>query len=195
MRATRSDSLLLEDCWVPEEARLLQVDDIGPFQRHGANWLWGSYTAVYLGVGVAAYKAIVKVVQERRPPGYTQALAYHPDVRRQVAEMSVDLEAARLMMYHAAWLSDTQGPTPTTLAALYRAKYLVGEVVARTTRTALTLGGAHALFKTSPLERLFRDGAIAPIQFPPRDFCLASLGIMELGLDPHEILPPLQRQQ
>lgn len=194
MRATRSDALILEDCWVPEEALLLQVDDMGPFQRHNANWLWGSYTAVYLGVGVAAYKVIVKVLQERYPPGYTQPLAYHPDVRRQVAEMSVDLEAARLMMYHAAWLSDTQGPTPTTLAALYRAKYLVGEAVARTTRTALTLGGAHALFKTSPLERLFRDGAVAPIQFPPRDFCLASLGIMELGLDPHEVLPPLKRQ-
>ena len=155
MRATRSDSLILEDCWVPEEALLLQVDDIGPFQRHGANWLWGSYTAVYLGVGVAAYKEIVKVVQERRPPGYTQPLAYHPDVRRQVAEMSVDLQAARLMMHHAAWLSDTQGPTPTTLAALYRAKYLVGEAVARTTRTALTLGGAHALFKTSPWNGCF----------------------------------------
>jgi alkylation response protein AidB-like acyl-CoA dehydrogenase len=193
MRATRSDALILEDCWVPDEALLVQLDDMGPFQRHGANWLWGSYTAVYLGVGVAAYKEVVKVVQERRPPGYAQTLAYHPDVRRQVAEMSVDLQAARLMMHHAAWLSDTQGPTPTTLAALYRAKYLVGEAVARTTRTALTLGGAHALFKTSPLERLFRDGAIAPIQFPPRDFCLASLGIMELELDPQEVVPPLKR--
>jgi len=195
MRATRSDALILEDCWVPDEALLLRLDDMEPFKRDGANWLWGSYTAVYLGVGVAAYKEIVKVMQARRPPGYAQPLAYHPDVRRQVAEMSVDLEAARLMMYHAAWLSDTQGPTPTTLAALYRAKYLVGETVARITRTALTLGGAHALFKTSPLERFFRDGAVAPIQFPPRDFCLASLGILELSLEPHDMLPPLKRQQ
>lgn len=195
MRATRSDALILEDCWVPEEALLLRLDDIEPFQRHGANWLWGSYTAVYLGVGVAAYRTVIKVLQERQPPGYAQPLAYHPDVRRQVAEMSVDLHAARLLLHHAAWLSDTQGPMPTTLAALYRAKYLVGEAVARTTRTALTLGGAHALFKTSPLERLFRDGAIAPIQFPPRDFCLAHLGIMELGLDPNAVLPPLKRQE
>ena len=176
MRATRSDSLILEDCWVLEEALLLQVDDIGPFQRHGANWLWGSYTAVYLGVGVAAYKEIVKVVQERRPPGYTQPLAYHPDVRRQVAEMSVDLQAARLMMHHAAWLSDTGPDADHPGGTVSPGQIPGGEVVARTTRTALTLGGAHALFKTSPLERLFRDGAIAPIQFPPRDFCLASLG-------------------
>ena len=195
MRATRSDSMILEDCWVPEEAVLVRVDNIVPFRRHGANWLWGSYTAVYLGVGMAAYKEIVKVLKQRTPPGYTQALAYHPDVRRQVAEMSVELEAARLLTHYSAWLSDTQGPTPTTLAALYRAKYMVGEVVTRVTRTALTLGGAHALFKTSALERLFRDGAVAPIQFPPRDFCLASLGILELDLDPHDVLPPLKSSQ
>jgi alkylation response protein AidB-like acyl-CoA dehydrogenase len=192
MRATRSDAMVLEDCWIPEEAMLFQADNIVPFRRNSANWLWGSYTAVYLGVGVAAYKEISSVLKARVPSGFTQPLAYHPDVRRQVAEMSVDLEAARLMTYHSAWLSDTYGPTPETLAALYRAKYLVGEAVTRVTRTALTLGGAHALFKTSPLERLFRDGAIAPIQFPPRDFCLASLGILELGLDPHDILPPLK---
>ena len=192
MRATCSDSLILEDCWVPEDAVLIQTDDIQPFRRHGANWLWGSYTAVYLGVGAAAYHEIVKVVKNRRVSGYTQPLAYHPDVRRQIAEMRVDLEAARLMTYHSAWLSDTQGPTPETLAALYRAKYLVGEAVSRITRTALTLGGAHALFKTSPLERLFRDGAVAPMQFPPRDFCLASLGLLKLEIDPHEVVPPLK---
>jgi hypothetical protein len=69
----------------------------------------------------------------------------------------------------------------------------VGEAVSRITRTALTLGGAHAIFKTSPLERLFRDGATAPIQFPPADFCLGTVGVLELGLNVAEMLPPLHR--
>ena len=56
----------------------------------------------------------------------------------------------------------------------------------------MTLGGAHALLKTSPLERFFRDGAVAPVQFPPRDFCLTTLGMLELGLDPRDVLPPLK---
>lgn len=192
MRATCSDSLILDECEVPEAAALFAADDFFPFIRRGANWLWASYTAVYLGVGVAAYQEVVRMLQQRVPRGYTQPLAYHPDVRRRVAEMSVDLEAARLLTYHSAWLSDTQGPTQATTAALFRAKYLVGEAVTRITRTALTLGGAHALFKTSPLERLFRDGAVAPIQFPPSDFCLSSLGMLELALDPREALPPLK---
>jgi hypothetical protein len=98
----------------------------------------------------------------RQPEGYAQPLAYHSDVRRHVAEMSADLEAARLITYRSAWLSDTQGPTAETMAALYRAKYMVGEAVSRITRTALTLGGAHGIFKTSRLEQLFRDGALGP---------------------------------
>jgi len=192
MRATRSDSMILDECWVSDDALLLRSDDILPFRRHGANWFWASYTPVYLGIAVAAHKAIIEVVRGRTPPGFSQPLAYHPDVRRQVAEMSVDLEAARLLTRYSAWLSDTEGPTPTTLSALYRAKYFVGEAVTRVTRTAMTLGGAHALLKTSPLERYFRDGAVAPVQFPPRDFCLAALGMLELDLDPRDVLPPLR---
>jgi alkylation response protein AidB-like acyl-CoA dehydrogenase len=192
MRATRSDSMVLDECWVADDALMVRADDILPFRRDGANWFWGSYTAVYLGIAVAAYRTIVEVVRERTPPGFSQPLAYHPDVRRHVAEMSVDLEAARLLTYHSAWLSDTAGPTPAALAALYRAKFYVGEAVTRVTRAAMTLGGAHALLKTSPLERLFRDGAVAPVQFPPRDFCLAALGMLELDLDSRDVLPPMK---
>jgi alkylation response protein AidB-like acyl-CoA dehydrogenase len=192
MRATRSDSLILEECWVPETAVVFQSDDIRPFRQAHANWFWGSYTAVYLGVAAAAHNELLKVLRARQPQGYAQPLAYHPDVRRHVAQMSVDLEAARLITYYSAWLSDTQGPTPETTAALYRAKYMVGEAVTRITRTALTLGGAHGIFKGSRLEQLFRDGALAPLQPPPADFCLWNIGIFELNLDPTEILPPLK---
>jgi len=113
-------------------------------------------------------------------------------VRRHVAEMSADLEAARLITYRSAWLSDTEGPTAETTAALYRAKYMVGEAVTRITRAALTLGGAHGIFKGSRLEQLFRDGALAPLHPPPADYCLYNLGFFELGLDPDDALPPLK---
>ncbi len=172
MRATRSDSLVLDDCRVPESAVVYQLNDVIPFRSSYLNWFWGSYTAVYLGVAVAAYDKIRRVVTARKPPGHTQPLAFHPDVRRHVATMSASLEAARLVTYRSAWLSDTQGSTSETTAALYRAKYLVGKTVSSITRTALTLGGAHGIFKGSRLEQLFRDGALAEIQPPPTDFCL-----------------------
>jgi alkylation response protein AidB-like acyl-CoA dehydrogenase len=106
--------------------------------------------------------------------------------------MSADLEAARLITYRSAWLWDTQGPTPETNAAMFRAKYVVGETVSSITRTALTLGGAHGIFKGSRLEQLFRDGAIAEIQPPPSDFCLWVMGLHELGLDASDVMPPVR---
>jgi alkylation response protein AidB-like acyl-CoA dehydrogenase len=192
MRATRSDQLILDDCWVPDSAVLFHSDDIRPFRTAYLNWFWGSYTAVYLGLAVAAYDEIRNVVTGRQPQGYAQSLAYHPDIRRHIAIMSASLEAAQLITYRSAWLSDTQGPTAETTAALYRAKYMVGQAVASITRTALTLGGAHGIFKGSRLEQLFRDGAIAEIQPPPTDLCLWQMGIHELGLDPDDLVPPLK---
>lgn len=192
MRATRSDSLVLEDCRVDDSAVMYHSDDMRTFRLDYLNWFWGSYTAVYLGLAVAAYDEIRRVVTARKPPGYAQPLAYHPDVRRHVATMSAALEAARLVTYRSAWLSDTDGPTQETTAALYRAKYLVGEAVSLITRTALTLGGAHGIFKGSRLEQLFRDGALAEIQPPPTDSCLWNMGIYELGLDPKEVMPPMK---
>ena len=192
MRATRSDSLILDECRLPDSAVVFRSDDMRSFRHTYLNWFWGSYTAVYLGLAAAAYDELRRVVHGRQPEGYVQPLAYHPDVRRHVAEISVDLEAARMITYRSAWLSDTEGPTAETTAALYRAKYMVGEAVSRITRTALTLGGAHGIFKGSRLEQLFRDGALAPLHSPPADFCLYNMGIFELGLDPAEVLPPLK---
>jgi len=106
--------------------------------------------------------------------------------------MNADLEAARLLMYQAAWMFDTLGMTPATLTACFRAKYFIGEVVTRITRSALTACGAHALFKTSLLEQFFRDGASAPIMPPQSDFCRDAVGMFELGLEPTEMLPPLK---
>jgi alkylation response protein AidB-like acyl-CoA dehydrogenase len=195
MRATRSDSLILDECWLPESAAVFRSDDMRQFRHSYLNWFWGSYTPVYLGVAQAAFDELRRVVHSRRPEGYAQPLAYHPDVRRHIAEMSVDLEAARLITYRSAWLSDKHGPTAETIAALFRAKYMVGEAVNRITRMALTLGGAHGIFKASRLEQLFRDGALGPLQPPPSDFCLYNIGFYELDIDPADVLPPMKPAQ
>ena len=58
MRATRSDSLILEDCFVPDSAVVYRSDDMRPFRHDNLNWFWGSYTPVYLGVAQAAYRRV-----------------------------------------------------------------------------------------------------------------------------------------
>jgi hypothetical protein len=46
-----------------------------------------------------------------------------------------------------------------------------------------------------PLDWLFRDGVSTPIMPPSSDACLASLGIIGLGLDAHDVLQSLKRQR
>jgi alkylation response protein AidB-like acyl-CoA dehydrogenase len=58
-------------------------------------------------------------------------MSSHPGIRRRVAEMSVDLEAARLLTRYPAWQTDREGRRPASVAAMLRAKYFVGEAVNR----------------------------------------------------------------
>ena len=210
MRGTRSDNLILEECFVPNEAVLGEpIPNIGHFIHSIEAGLNIPYTAVYLGIGVAALQASIDSVTQRQPRGYQQAFAYHPDIRRRIGVMSAQLEAARWLLRYSAWLEDelqarlanpdqTEHGAPTveaqaaeSLATYFQAKYVVGEVVADATRSALEMGGAHALFKPATLERLFRDGATATIQHPPSDYCLSALAAHTLRLDPEEVQPPL----
>jgi alkylation response protein AidB-like acyl-CoA dehydrogenase len=193
MRATCSDNLVIEDCFVPAELVFdeLLIPNIGEFMAASESVLNLPYTAVYMGVGLAMLEAVTTNVHQRQPPGYTQPLAYHPDIRRRVALMSAQLEGARWLLRYAAWLTDREGPTAAASAAYFKAKYAVGEAVAAASRSALEMGGAHAIFKGSALERLFRDGATATIMQPSSDVCLGELSIYQLQLDRAAIQPPL----
>ncbi len=214
MRGTRSDNVVLDKCFVPDEAVLGEpIPNIGEFLHSMEAGLNIPYTAVYLGVGVAALRASIDSVTERRPRGYQQPFAYHPDIRRRIGIMSAELESARWLLRYAAWLQDEvqarladpsqaeeDGPTveaqvAESLATYFQAKYVVGEVVSDATRSALEMGGTHALFKPATLERLFRDGATATIQHPPSDYCISSLAAYTLRLDPEELQPPLVEAQ
>jgi alkylation response protein AidB-like acyl-CoA dehydrogenase len=194
MRATRSDTVTLEKVFVPQEFVLEEfyIPSVWGWLQNNEPIFNIPYTAVYLGVGVAAMKAAIEAAKRRMPKGYKQSLAYHPDIRRRIAIMSCELDAARWVLLNAAWRIDTQGQDQEAVALYLKAKYLVGEAVAKATRSALEIGGAHATFKGQTIERLFRDGATASMQHPPSDLCLSQVSIWQLGLDKENIRPWLE---
>lgn len=195
MRGTCSDNVLLENCFVPNEWAFdeLVVPSIGDFLSTHESLINLPYTGVYLGLGLAALEAIKEIVTQRQPKGYTQSLAYHPDIRHRIGIMSANLESARWMLRYAAWLADDEGQSEATQLALFRAKYVVGEAVAPATRSALEMSGAHGLFKGSVVERLFRDGATATMMQPSSDVCLGQISLAELELDREQVQSPLLR--
>ncbi|SRR5579875_296533 len=182
MRASRSDTVVFENCFVDCEHVLdeMAVPNFGEVLASLEAYSNISYTAVYLGV--AAFWAVIENLKARRPRGSSESLAHHPYIRRRMALASAQLEAARWVLRYASLSADHDGQTQAVLDAFLRAKYVVGEAVTAVTRSALEMG-AHAIYRGSVLERLFRDGALATIQHPPSEYCLWALSASELGLD------------
>jgi alkylation response protein AidB-like acyl-CoA dehydrogenase len=195
MRGTRSDNLILENCFVPDEYAIeeFRVPSVGGWLINNEAIFNVPYTGVYLGVGWAALAAAVENVKARVPKGFRQPIAYHADVRRRIGIMASQLEAARWLLRYSAWQVDTIGQNEEVLATYFKAKYVVGEAVVAAARSALEMGGAHAIFKGSPIERIFRDSATATIQQPPSDLCLQVVSQHTLGLDRDSIPPYLDR--
>jgi alkylation response protein AidB-like acyl-CoA dehydrogenase len=193
MRATKSDNLVLEEVFAPEDALFCAIPNAGIFVSESEPLYNLPYTAVYLGIAVGALEGAKQAVHQRLPRGYKQSLAYHPDIRRRIAQASAQVDASRLMVRNCAWYLDRQGQSPAVTASYFKTKYFVGETVAAVTRSCLEMGGAHALFKGSKLELLFRDGVTATIHHPPSDYCLSEASIYELGLDREKAQPPIPR--
>lgn len=194
MRATRSQSVSLEGAFVPEENVLYRPESLFDsfLIRHGG-WSFGGFVAAYLGLGTAIFNLAAQLLRTRTAKGFAQPMGYHPDIRRRVTEMACELEAARLVLWKAAQLHETQGPEhPGTFVQFLRAKYLCGRTVANVAHHASLACGAHSLFEPVGLERLLRDAATAPIMPPNEDTCLSMLGLLELGLNPNEAPPPLK---
>ncbi|HLO02016.1 MAG TPA: acyl-CoA dehydrogenase family protein [Symbiobacteriaceae bacterium] len=193
MRATRSNTVTLDGVFVPD-ANVLYTVDHWAQSFLGANgpWSYGAYTNVYLGVGVAILNKMKQLSSERVAKGYAQPMSYHPDVRRRVAEVAAELDAARLVGRNATEMHMAMGPSLATMEAFMKAKYLTGKAVSKAVQYATVACGISALSRSVGLERLMRDAATAPIQPPSEDMALDFIGQIELGLNPAEIVSPVK---
>lgn len=196
MRATRSNTVEFKNAFVPDDMVLHKTDAfLDSFIIQGANWSFGSFAAVYYGVGMGALNWAKKLLTTRKPKGYAQPMGYHPMIHRRLGEMFADMESARNATYYAAWYSDTYGPGKQTFSNFLKAKYIVGQSVSRTLRNASIACGIHGLMKEHPFERILRDGITAPIMPPNEDACLENIGLIEAGLDPREVTPFLKEER
>lgn len=195
MRATRSNTVEYNHVFVPESQVLHKTDAfLESFILKNAAWAFGTFASMYYGIGRGIANWVKETLTTRKPKGYSQPMGYHPSMRLRAGEIFSEMEAARLMVYYAAWMHDTKGPGPETYAACLRAKYIMMQAVSKTVRSASIACGAHGLMKGLPFERMVRDAFTAPIMPPNEDAVLDQIGVMDLGLDPAELLPFLKEE-
>jgi len=114
--------------------------------------------AQMVGLAQGALDHTVKYVQEREQFG--KSIGSFQGVQFQLAQMAVDVEAARLMVYNAARLKD-EGKDFVHQAAM--AKLLASQTAQRVASTAVDLFGGYGFTREYPVEKLYRDAKIGSI--------------------------------
>jgi alkylation response protein AidB-like acyl-CoA dehydrogenase len=111
-----------------------------------------------LGIAQAAYDVARAYAQERRAFG--QRIANFQAIQWKLADMSTEIDAARLLVYRAAWLKATGAPHTEEGA---KAKLFASEMARRQTAEAIQILGGYGYTKEFPVERYYRDAKITEI--------------------------------
>jgi alkylation response protein AidB-like acyl-CoA dehydrogenase len=158
IRASSTTELILEDVLVPAENVLGEVGKGYKTAIETLNEGRIGIGAQMIGIGAGALEATVKYVQEREQFG--KRIGDFQGVQFQIAQMAVELEAARLMVYNAARLKDAGRPF---LQEAAMAKLFSSQVAQRIASTAIDLFGGYGFTREYPVEKYYRDSKIGTI--------------------------------
>ncbi len=114
--------------------------------------------ALALGIAQAAFEEAVAYAKQRMTFG--KPLAARQAIQFMLADMATEIHAARLMVYHAAWLKE-QGRSFSHAAAM--AKLYATEMAERVTRNAIQIHGGYGYSREFPVERMYRDARLMTI--------------------------------
>jgi alkylation response protein AidB-like acyl-CoA dehydrogenase len=111
-----------------------------------------------LGIAQAAYDVARDYAKERYTFG--KPIAEHQAIQQKLADMSTEIDAARLLVYRAAALKDRGEPVTEAGA---KAKLYASEMARRQTGEAIQILGGYGYTKEFPVERYYRDAKITEI--------------------------------
>ena len=152
MRSSDTAELIFENVEVPAENL---IGDEGQGFKQCMQILDGgriAIAALSLGIGQGALDASIKYAKERKQFG--KPLADFQGIQFKLSDMATELDAARLLVYKAAWYKD-QGRDINLQAAM--AKYYASEAATRATNEAIQIHGGYGFIKEFPVEKLYRD--------------------------------------
>jgi alkylation response protein AidB-like acyl-CoA dehydrogenase len=114
--------------------------------------------AMSVGLAQAAYEEAIKYAKQRHAFG--KPIADFQAIQWMIADAAMEIEAARLMVYRAAWLKD-KGKDFSKYAAM--AKLMASEVAEKTARNAIQIHGSYGYSREFPVERIYRDQRLMTI--------------------------------
>jgi acyl-CoA dehydrogenase len=157
-RATDTSAIAFQDVRVPAGNRLGEEGEGFKIAMRTLDFTRPGTAAGAVGVAQAAYEYAVRYSKERVQFG--QPIAVNQGVNFLIADMATEIEAARLLVWQAAWLHD-QGRR-ATLQSSY-AKRFAADTAMKVTTDAVQIFGGYGYMKEYPVEKLMRDAKLFQI--------------------------------
>ncbi|MDT4952534.1 MAG: hypothetical protein QOJ02_672 [Acidobacteriota bacterium] len=176
IRASSTTELILEDCRVPKENVLGEVGKGYKVSIETLNEGRIGIGAQMIGIARGALEAALNYTSEREQ--FDKAINEFQGVQFQLAEMSTELEAARLMVYNAARLKEMGRPfvKEAAMAKLYSSR-----AAERISSKAIELYGGYGFVKDYPVEKFWRDSKIGAIYEGTSNMQLQTIAKLIIG--------------
>jgi len=158
IRASSTTELILDGVRIPANQVLGEVGEGYRVAIETLNEGRIGIGAQMVGLAQGALDHAIKYVQERQQFG--RAIGEFQGVQFQLAEMSTNIEAARLLVYNAARLKDSGQPFMIPAA---QAKLFSSRIAQSVASTCVDLFGGYGFTKEYPVEKLYRDSKIGTI--------------------------------
>ena len=159
LRASDTSEIIFTDCKVPA-ANLLGPEGEG-FTGSLAILDGGriSIAALALGMAQGALDAATSYAKQRKQFG--KAISEFQAIQFKLADMATEVEAARLLVYHAAWLADQETVRFSKESSM--AKLFAGEVAVKVANECVQIHGGYGFIKDYPAEKFYRDVKLCTI--------------------------------
>ena len=158
LHASDTTELVLEEVEVPDEQRLGEIDhgffDTLKVLDKGRIGI-GAWS---VGIGRAAFEAARRYAKERVQ--FDKPIADFQAIQHMLADMATELDAARLLVWRAAWMQD-QGQRTTEESSI--AKYYAARATVRACNAAVQIHGGYGYTREFDVERYLRDAKLAEI--------------------------------
>lgn len=177
-RSCPTGEVILEDCKVPKENILGKPGDGAKIVFGSLNQTRLSAAAGGVGVAQACLDAATAYCREREQFG--KRIGEFQMNQDLIAQITCEIEAARLMVYKAAWQKD-QGNLGNTLEVA-QAKYLSGEVAVKASNVAMKILGAYGYSTEYPVARFYRDAPAYQIVEGSSNICKWITALAQLDL-------------
>ncbi len=158
LRASETASVVFEDCYVPDANRL---GDEGQGFINAMQILDGgriSIAALAVGIAQGAYESALRYSKERQQFG--RPISEFQAIQFKLANMAMQIDAARLLMYRAAWLKDQQRKVTKESSM---AKLFASEMSVNVCEEAIQIHGGYGYTKDYPAEKYWRDSKLCTI--------------------------------